>query len=397
MRAHEAARVFFEQIRVRTYESLGTLPDHPSPALARDIAAWLLRENASVPGIQDPQLRASLEQLVELSEHLGLDEMMMEQLQSSQMDVEEALAYTYSVSSFESRRPYVGYLQTGQLNAVSMLVPSHPDAYLVAFHDELFRFIAILSEDFVLALPKRRFADTEGYAFQFSGRGVADRINANREIADRFIEHVLLYVATGSLKGARPYFPKLSRAGFSAGLRKAMTYFILGHEYAHVLLGHLDHPTRKSRSLVTGIEALDFSWRQEYDADSDGMFASINAGTDRGISISTSVLGICLFFDLIDLTGRAIALLGCGDENAYRLGSHPPALLRWNQLSDQLSELADRDPDNAESIRIALEQTKLQGDVINILWQCVRPVLLDLRERGVKVAPSWRANLKGYR
>lgn len=398
MKAHEAAQAFLEQLRVRNYESLGTLPDHPSPAFAREIATWLVREKTSASGIQDPKLRDDLGLLVERSERLGFDEMVAERLRSSQIDVEEALAYTYSVRSFESRRPYIGYLRTGQLNAVSMLVPGHPDAYLVVFHDELFRFITLLVEDFVLALPRRRLADTDGYAFQFSARGVADRIIEHREIADRFIEHILLYVATGGLKGARPYYPELSRAGFSTNLARAMTYFILGHEYAHVLLGHLDHPTPKPRApLVSGVEALGFSWRQEYDADSDGMFASINASTSRGIGISTSILGICLFFDLVDLTGRAIALLGCGDENAYSLGSHPPSLLRWNQLTNQLSELADGDPDNAESIRIGLEQTKLQGDVVNILWQCIRPVLLEFRERGVEVAPSWRANIRGNR
>lgn len=54
------------------------------------------------------------------------------------------------------RRPLIGHLQTGQLNAVSMRVLGRSGAYLVVFEDQMPLFASKLSKAVAWAIPWSR-------------------------------------------------------------------------------------------------------------------------------------------------------------------------------------------------------------------------------------------------
>jgi hypothetical protein len=108
------------------------------------------------------------------------------------------------------------------------------------------------------------------------------------------------------------------------------------------------------------------------------------------LAIDFGFLGIGLFFDALDVMDRAVALLETGDENARQLGSHPPSDLRKQRLRDFLPQLGGGNPANAERVRATLVLEEVQGEIIRLLWERTRPILLDLRRRGVSAARTWR-------
>lgn len=322
----------------------------------------------------------------------SMDDTLSEMLAEMQDSIEKTAAARIKGMDLGSRRPLVGYLPTGQLNAVSMRVPGHTGAYLVLFEDQMPLFALALSKAVTWAIP-RAPDDADGMmSFGISVDGVTERIEADPEVAKRFADTVVAYAVTGSLaQGGRHTLPP-GYVNFAGVLMSSLEYFVLGHEYAHILLGHLDTTAERKGVLpATEAEALAYSWQQELDADWFGMGLSINTCIEHeGMDIDLGFLGIGLFFDALDVMDRAVALLQTGDENARQLGSHPPSELRKQRLRDFLPQLGGNEPAKAERVRTALVLEEVQGEIIRLLWERTRPILLDLRQRGVPAARTWR-------
>jgi hypothetical protein len=135
-------------------------------------------------------------------------------------------------------------------------------------------------------------------------------------------------------------------------------------------------------------EALVYSWQQELDADFHGMLLSLYTIEPE---FKFAFLGSGLFFDAMDVMDRAVALLQTGDENARQLGSHPPAYRRKQNLRGCLSMLAEAFPAHAAGpMRAALELEEVQGEIIRLLWERARPILLTLHRAGTRPARKWR-------
>jgi len=120
------------------------------------------------------------------------------------------------------------------------------------------------------------------------------------------------------------------------------------------------------------------------------MCLSINACIEHNsMDIFGGFLGIVLFFDALDVMDRAVALLETGDENARQLGSHPPSDLRKQRLRDLLPQLGGK-PANAKRVETALALAEVQGEIIRLLWERTRPILLERHRRGESADPRWR-------
>lgn len=392
MNIRQDAQRYLDQLRAQTHAALGTFPAPPDPVSAREIANWIQRNYIS---LEEPQRRA-LELLVANSEHRGFDDMITGFLARMQDDIERTIAADSGGMELQHRRPLVGHLQTGQLNAVSLRVPGSSDAHLVVFEDQMSRFCSMLSQAVAGVLPCHPVDANGVTAFHFDLPAVIERIQANPEVADPFIDRVVTYAVTGSLNGSGRHLPSPDYGRLATILHMSVVYFVLGHEYGHILLGHLDRAaTRKGVLPATEAEVLAYSWQQEFDADLDGLTTSINTGVEqRNFDISFGFLGISLFFDALDVMDRAVALLQTGDEDTRQLGSHPPSHFRKQHLCNSLSKTAERDPVIAESIRVALDRAEVQGEIICLLWERTRPILLDLRRQGVSAAHSWRTTPK---
>jgi len=383
--AREEAQRFLDQLRAQHHAKLGTFPDRIDPAVAKDFGNRFLRDSLIPEQGQDPQMRALVERMTAQS----VDDMYSEMLAGMQDNIEKTAAARIEGIDLAPRRPLIGHLRTGQLNAVSMLVPAHSGAYLVLFEDQMALFVFTLSNAVAWAIPHGP-ADANGrMEFKIGVRDVTERIEANPEVAGRFANIIITYADTGSLAQAGLHLMPPGYFRLSSQLQIALVYFVLGHEYAHILLGHLD-TARKGVLPATEAEALEYSWQQELSADRMGMVLSINACIEHNsMDIYNGFLGIGLYFDALDVMDRAVSLLQTGDENARQLGSHPPSDLRKQRLRDFLPQLGGGEPANAERVETALALAEVQGEIIRLLWERTRPILLELHRSGVQADPRW--------
>jgi hypothetical protein len=254
-------------------------------------------------------------------------------------------------------------------------------------------FALHFSNALVWAFPTGPGDTEDKFQFEISKRSISDRIESVPEIAGRFVDIVVAYAVTGRL-GHDHLFHLLPPGynNFATQLCNALEDFVLAHEYGHILDGHLDTtPGRKGVLPVPEAEVLAYSWIQEYVADLRGMAWSINTGVEHyNAEVFVTFMAISLFFDASDVMDRAVALLQTGDENACQLGSHPPSRLRKENLRTYLPKMAAGNAKLAEKLRTALQLAEIQEEVIRLLWERTRPILLDLHQRGVPAAPTWR-------
>jgi hypothetical protein len=100
----------------------------------------------------------------------------------------------------------------------------------------------------------------------------------------RFADILITYATTGSLATAG--YHKMPPGYFNLAnmLRKSLEYFVLGHEYAHIILGHLEAArVQKGILAVPDAEVIAWSWQQELDADWLGMVLSVGASMSEGL------------------------------------------------------------------------------------------------------------------
>jgi hypothetical protein len=393
VKARKHAQRFLDELRAVNDAALGRLPARSEVLEAamwekvnRFLSYSLIPEQA-----QDPQIRKLTAQMVDRGVK-SVDNMFSEMFSELQDNIEKTAAARIEGMDLGSRRPLIGHLRTGQLNAVSMRVPGRSGAYLVLIEDQMQLFSWVLSAAVAWAIPQGP-ADANGMiTFEFSLRAVTERVEADPEVAARFAEIVVSYAVRGTVDQVRDHLVPPGYLNLAQMLCTSLEYFVLGHEYAHILLGHLETgATRRGVLPAAEAEALVYSWQEELAADWLGSVLSINAYIEHEHEdMDFGFLGISLFFDALDVMDRAVALLQTGDENARQLGSHPPSELRKQRLRDFLPALGGSQPANAGRAEAALVLAEVQTEIIRMLWERTRPILLDLRRSGVPAAHTWR-------
>ena len=394
-RASEEAQGYLDQLRAehqaRLGTRLGTLPAPVDEANQNYLVDYLLGKMFSPEQLdQYPQLRARAKrQLASVVQNR--DGALSEELGRKQENIEKSAARRITGGDLSHLRPLVGYLETGQLNAVTMRVPGRSGAYLVTFEDQLWEFAGKLSKAVAWAIPY------DGETFEMSVDAVTERIKANPDVVAYFAAIVVTYAVTGSLNQTDDPQPMRLGYHFFADkiLSNSLHYFVLGHEYAHILHGHLETTATRKGAWATEAEALAYSWQQELDADRLGMMMAINAYIEYEEvfvyrDISGGFSGIALFFGALDVMDRAVALLETGDENARQLGSHPPSDMRMQHLRGHLPKLGGDQPAGVKMVQEALKRAEIQQEIIRLLWEWTRPLLLGLHRRGVPAARKWR-------
>jgi hypothetical protein len=397
--ARKQAQRFLDQLREQTYAMRGTESDGVSPTLVQDVIDQYLREDHVRELAQDPEFLASLQDMATRAVHGGLDAVYDAMFPKMQDVIEKAAAEMQTTvgGSAGSRgwtseqRPLVAHLTTGQLNAVSMRVPGRRHrTYLVLVENEMPAFARQISNVVAWAMPRD---DSTGRAsFKIDRHNPTKQIDAVPDIASWFANIVLTYATTGRTSLREHPLPAGHRE-LAQLLHQSLLYFVLGHEYAHIMVGHLDAtPVRKGVLPAPDAEVLAYSWQQESQADLFGTILSINARAgQRTLDFGMAFLGISLFFDALEVMDRAVAVLQTGDEHARQLGSHPLPGLRKEGLRKDLSMMADADPKRmGDPVRRALALDEAQSEVIRQLWERTKPLLLDMHRHGLPVAPTWR-------
>ena len=161
--------------------------------------------------------------------------------------------------------PLLGTLPIGQINAMTIRVPG-TDEFVIIFDWQLFLFALLLSKAVVRALP---LVSTEDGSFQIriDSDGIRSRTDSDPSVVGRFLEVVMAYAVAGDPGFAPQYFPEPQYSLLAARLRDCMELFVMGHEYAHIILGHLTSANGAVLARMNNAEEVAYSWQQEYEAD----------------------------------------------------------------------------------------------------------------------------------
>lgn len=265
--------------------------------------------------------------------------------------------------------PVIASLPSGELNAVTYKVPGEVDAHAVFFDEGLMTFVELFSVAAVFALPLS--GDDVGH----DEPEVRRRLAEDPAPAARFLEMLIAYVVGGDplLAIAEPVDHRWTALGEMCG--DAMNLFVLGHEFGHVLARHLD------------ATAPDDAWSQEFQADALGARLSVAALLSRGYHVDRCGMGAELFFGAIDVVDRTVSILRHGDERARAdlPHTHPPTALRRRFYRTRV--LPHVLPE--EAVAPATRWCESADLAVSLLWEAVRPGLLDLHRAGVRPAPQF--------
>jgi hypothetical protein len=228
-----------------------------------------------------------------------------------------------------------GSIEAKELNAVSGFFRDSNE-YLVVFNRGLLMALLAISNLVICPLTMKAGDLDEPI----------DTIDANivARLLPRFA-HVLDRVSSGGTPGPDVTIPVLAfpekemRWTF---LEDAAIEFVLAHEYAHVLLGHLAAPARMTVDEDKG------GWGCEYQADSLALDFLVQswAARDPGnpLFIAFALQGVWLLFHFVFQVERYSAeVLGSRSHVWDATKSHPPQWIRWSRMLAKVEEKLPED------------------------------------------------------
>ncbi|MBB4714567.1 hypothetical protein ACIQNT_25575 [Streptomyces luteogriseus] len=281
-------------------------------------------------------------------------------------------------------RPVLGSLETGEINAVTLLAPD-ARTHLVVFESELTTFANLFSKAVALAMPFNSFGEGMN-AFFFAPDKVRRHLQDFPEALQRFQEVVLAYLLKGRPRRAPQYFAPPSVEVPAAFLLEGLEFFVLGHEYGHVLAGHLadGHGPRRLLGADDGeVTEVTWKWEQEHEADLLGWHLCMSVMTEE-CDLAVAHAGVELFFSACETLERALSMLITGRSDVHRSSAtHPPVAERRDVLQMSLRELYEGEVEPAITLGTAIRH------IVNILWEHTAPVVLDRYRRGVQPDPRW--------
>ena len=235
-------------------------------------------------------------------------------------------------------RPTFGTLPVGSLNATTYGFTNNE--YLIVFETELLQFCNLISKIIAKSIPIQKENDKIG--FQFDEKMIVERIEKENIILIRFKELILGFLLTGRATSASQYILESPFNKIADHLRLAMEVFIMGHEYAHILLRHLgDKETQKQILNTNDVFNVIYSWSQELDADVLGLPLMLIALKEEGRRYpDLSYSGAELFFSAYEVIERGKCILKNGTDEFYwrngkedgPIGTHPPAERRRDNI-----------------------------------------------------------------
>jgi hypothetical protein len=388
MTAERAAK-FVEKLQRSTYERLGRTPgdDRLPPEMLRQIY------RSGIESRFPDETVEGRERLLEAVIAHGRESAQCPTVYENRHDYMIMLGLAESIKKAAGtlikvapKWPLIATLPSCQVNAMTVRIPGCNE-YVIFFESQLTTFVLLLSKVVVQAIPLREVDSAGSYNYSVKREDIIHHIEASKEVRRRFFELVWAYAAFGMPARAPQYILGSSYTQLSDLLCESMELFVFGHEYSHIVLGHLDAPeVARQRLLNAPADEIVYSWIQEHLADVLGVRLSCLAMTEsRKVDAALSFWGADLFFSALELMDKAVSLLRHGDENVQRLGSHPPFGERREILRASLSNFLGED--NARAA-VAL------GEAVEFasarLWDVTRDHLLAARPPGGGAAPSWR-------
>ncbi|MFF3762557.1 hypothetical protein ACFYYR_00445 [Streptomyces sp. NPDC001922] len=372
----EQARAFLWKLQARVAEARGWAPPQQNDAFMRSIAKGVM------PGATEEQLDAIIASSNQIPEHWPRrgphEDMGGYWLIHTLADTLERHIRPPFV------RPTLGTLVTGEINAVTLLVPGS-DAHLVVFEDQLLNFANLFSKAVALAMPFEG-GDDGMLRFSVDMDEVHRHLRESPEALERFREVVFAYLLHGEPGSAPQYFASPQVSGLASILRNGLELFVLGHEYGHVLDGHLADGTASRRLLGTSgpdVAEATWSWEKEHIADLIGWNLSMSAMNEQRYDLALSHAGVELFFSAYEVLNRALSLLMRGTDTVGTSTTHPPASDRRELLRINLQQSV---PEHAES---AIGLANGIQEIVDTMWKSTAPLVLEMHRGGRRPDVRW--------
>ncbi|MGW7648333.1 hypothetical protein [Streptomyces bobili] len=425
--ASQQARQFLDRMHEIVWQDMGLTP---TPRSAEDgaEAATLINDLVDMrTGLVGPEaldaLRAKLFRNEELLADMTVSKYENARTNQSLHKLADSVERAGRALGFPMpERPLLGTLPTGRVNVMTLLVPATRE-HLVLFESEFLGFAYLSAKAVAEVLPYRRSPEG-GAAFSLEPGKVRERLEKHPQSAHRFGQLARAYLETGVPYNAHQYTQDPVRNTWAAMLCESVELFALGHEYGHILKGHLGQQRPAARLGGPNLdepEELAWSRQEEFQADAQGLSLSVAAMRSRGFDLPIGFLGADFYFTMMHVMERAISVLRHGHENGpdgddaqrpsllrrmvgrqsqnkpqghtkSRAGdgtgdgavTHPPSVLRRLMLRAVLAR------DNTPQIAAAIELGQNMEQVMEMLWLDLRPRLLDAHRAGVRPLERWQ-------
>jgi hypothetical protein len=304
---------------------------------------------------------------------------------SSMMMTFDSLNYALEKKGYRlDPHPLLASLPTGDINA-RVLTISPARCPVLFFEQGLFRFFGdftkVVSWAFPPISPLDRYDDK-------AIRRMQTRYTMPQQASHDFLVVLETYVSEGStteisqrIKVAQ--YNKLLRSG----LLQAMEWFIMGHELAHLVLGHLE-----ASNLTDDRDTL---WEREYEADLFSVELLIEIAKNNGVSWTFNYWACDVALTLFICLYRAIALLEFGtSEPRWASQTHPNPASRRLRLREAVHYEKYSWGDRARS-RLGLGTAAgalcgMSNALLLRLYQMSRMGLLLAHSQGVRPSPIWK-------
>lgn len=332
-------------------------------------------------GLWDTAMRRSIRERPTPFEHPGTYYIMSQLAR----DIEAACIE----QGWDLPRPVLGTLPLGQFNARVMRAPGSAIP-IVAFQSGVFSFVNLWTKGLATCFPC--VSSHEGYSsYSTNMDDVLPALEADGTPVTCIANLLTEYVYRGDPEAAQQYLPGSESLVSSMLHRDAAELFVLGHEYGHLIAGHLDNPVDADDVMRLEPHGIDVpaSWFREFEADCLGLQLGMASLNSQSIDPYGAYVGAHLLFEGVVLVDRALSTAMSGTAGHHPASSsHPPARLRQVMIRNQLPLLWDNQVERIDRvISIAADIS----DLTEYLWRQIQPVFAREYALGHEPASVWTA------
>ena len=244
--------------------------------------------------------------------------------------------------------PIIASTQTFQFNA--MAIGAHRGSKpLILFDDEAFTCCHLISKIFTNSLGEGEDNIRVDYD------GLTRHLNQHPEIDIKFRELIQASYKRESFHTiqAFPFITKELLRYYNV-VTNSMEYFLLGHEFGHIIKGHLENKNFMNASSTGHFELIP-SWEKEYEADYVGLRLALTTLQNGNSPPQFHLIGIDILYTYLQIIDEYSALLKDQDELFYSFKrTHPPPSVRRDKLRQHFMDIR-QDEDGLKAAKIASE------------------------------------------
>jgi hypothetical protein len=298
--------------------------------------------------------------------------------------IRETPIYDGETRSILPKLPLIGTIPSGRVNAMAIKVPNAVE-YIVAFEDQFTIFAHLVAQVIAQSLPLK--VTNGGVEPIMDFKEIDNHLSNHPEAAQRLKELFFAYLFMGAPGHAPSYLLDEPFYSLTSVFRDSMELFVMGHEYSHLILNHVNGSKSEKRHKGN-IEFFEicFKWVAEFSADELGMtLAMTSMKKKKYLSLVLSYAGIDLFFSIMDILEKSISIVKNCSVNVDS-DTHPPILQRRETIRKMLTKI-----EGEKFSEVAIHSAKALEYIIMLLWEKIKPSLYEARSDRFELASKWRS------